>query len=257
MPLLDKFFLILPPVLVLRSNIALFAYFIKYISWMLSTRSFIHRSILFVSVLLVVIGCRGENSDEPNELPKEIKYTRFKGSYKSFNDLHDLHLSAAKRKGITPMQNRGDTINRMDQLVKLPLELDTYKIDKLKYSVPFLVSDASKLLVKIGLNFKDSLQSKKLPRYKIIVTSITRTLDDVESLTKRNSNASDNSAHCFGTTFDISWRRFEKIGPSGKDDVGEAKLKLVLAEVLHDLRERKECYIVHERKQACFHITVR
>lgn len=224
---------------------------------MLSNQFVFSKVVLLVLGVFFFSGCKGETS-EPEASPVDrITYTRFKGSYKSFNDLHDLHLDAAQRLGITPMQSRADTLKYMDRMVKLPMELDMYKIDKLKHSLPFLVEDASKLLVQIGLNFKDSLQRKKMPEYKIIVTSVTRTQDDVASLTKRNGNASDNSAHCYGTTFDVSWRRFEKIGPAGKDDVSEDKLKLVLAEVLHDLRERQRCYIVHERKQACFHITVR
>lgn len=140
---------------------------------------------------------------------------------------------------------------------RIPPELDIYKVDELKHSVPFLVDDAARLLADIGFGFRDSLVKKNMPSYKIIVTSITRTQDDVNILTKRNRNASENSVHCYGTTFDISWKRFEKAGSEKEGEVNPERLKLVLAEVLHDLRERGRCYIVHERKQACFHITVR
>jgi len=200
-----------------------------------------------------------ENTEKIKVVSMKIpaNLSRFKGSYKSFNDKPDLHMYSAIRKGIVPMENRCDTVKCIDKMVKIPMELDIYKVDELKHSVPFLVDDASKLLVDIGLNFRDSLLIKKLPLYKIIVTSVTRTQDDVNKLKRRNCNAIENSVHCYGTTFDISWRRFEKIGPEGKDDISADKLKFVLAEVLHDLRERNKCYIVHERKQACFHITVR
>lgn len=219
-----------------------------------------------VLVLLASIACKQANTNSSKDSDKAtltttsektIVYTKFKGSYKLFKDLHDLHLEAALKKGITPMVTRADTLRYMDKMVRLPNELDIYRIDKLTYSVPYLVPDAANLLVRIGTNFRDSLIRKKMSPYKIIVTSVTRTEEDVKRLTKRNYNASDSSAHTYGTTFDISWKRFEKKGSSTSPDVSPDKLKLVLAEVLHDLRERKQCYIMHERKQACFHITVR
>lgn len=217
------------------------------------------RILFFLSVLVICFeSCRGnkeESSVDSVEQPKV--YTRFRGAYKSFNDMPELHLEAAQRKGILPMTERGDTAKFLGQMVRLPMELDLYKIDKLSHSVPYLVTDASKLLVQISSNFRDSLISKKLPVYKLVVTSVTRSLDDVASLTKRNGNASNNSAHCYGTTFDISWKRFQKRGPEGVNDVSTDRLKLILGEVLHDLRQRDMCYVVHEKKQACFHITVR
>ncbi len=217
------------------------------------------RIVFFLSVFFFLFGaCKGkkEESQPVDNVEKKI-YTRFRGAYKSFNDMHESHLEAAQRKGIFPMAERGDTSKYLSQMVRLPMELDLYKIDKLTHSVPYLVTDASKLLVQISSNFRDSLISKKLPIYKLVVTSVTRSLDDVASLTKRNGNASHNSAHCYGTTFDISWKRFQKRGSEGTNNVSTDRLKLVLAEVLHDLRQRDVCYVVHEKKQACFHITVR
>lgn len=217
------------------------------------------RVLFFLSVFFFLFGaCKGKKEESTSVDNVDVKkYTRFRGAYKSFNDMPELHLEAAQRKVILPMGVRGDTSRVLNEMVHLPMELDLYKIAKLSHSVPYLVNDASKLLVQISSNFRDSLISKKLPVYKLVVTSVTRSLDDVASLTKRNGNASHNSAHCYGTTFDISWKRFEKRGPSGTNDVTTDRLKLVLGEVLHDLRQRDQCYVVHEKKQACFHITVR
>lgn len=212
---------------------------------------------LYTVFLLALLGCKNKEDNKITE-QKDLKvYTRFNGNYKLFKDLPEKHLSAAQLNGISPMETRTDTSRCINKLVRLPMELDLYKIDKLTYSVPYLVPEASQLLTKICLNFRDSLISKKMPFYKPIITSVTRTKDDVAKLTRRNGNASDNSAHTYGTTFDISWKRFEKIGVVGKNDVSTDRLKFVLGQVLHDLREREKCYIVHERKQACFHITVR
>lgn len=223
----------------------------------MSILSMMERILLILFIFIFGFSC-GKKEDKVQESQNEPrKYSKFNGSYKSFNDLHDLHMGAAQKKGVSPMAERKDTTKYMDRLVRLPDELDIYKIDRLTHSLPFVVDDAAKLIVRIGINFQDSLRSKKLPAYKPIITSLTRTQDDVRRLTKRNYNASENSTHCYGTTFDISWKRFEKKGAKGDDDVSPDRLKLVLAQVLHDLRVRGKCYIMHERKQACFHITVR
>lgn len=222
----------------------------------MSILSIINKGLSILFIFFLSISCKGKSEKDIENKMEPQKYTRFKGSYNAFNDLHDLHMGAAQKKGISPMEERKDTLKYKDKLVRLPDELDIYKIDKLTHSMPFVVDDAAKLIVQIGINFRDSLRSKKLPAYKPIITSLTRTQDDVRRLTKRNYNASENSTHCYGTTFDISWKRFEKKGPKG-DDVSTDRLKYVLAQVLHDLRVRDRCYIMHERKQACFHITVR
>ena len=67
-------------------------------------------------------------------------------------------------------------------------------------------------------------------------------------------------AHFYGTTFDVSWKRFQKIeDEDGRplQDVSADTLKLVLSEVLRDLRKADKCYIKYELKQGCFHITTR
>ena len=119
---------------------------------------------------------------------------------------------------------------------------------------------AAALLDTIGQNFLDSLASKGLNPNRIIVTSVLRTEKDVKRLRRRNTNASSNSTHAYGTTFDISWKRFQKVeDEDGRplQDVNADTLKLVLSEVLRDLRQADKCYIKYELKQGCFHITAR
>ena len=137
---------------------------------------------------------------------------------------------------------------------------DLYKGDSLTHSIPYLIPSAAQLLDTIGSNFLDSLTAKGLNPNKVIVTSVLRTQDDVKRLRRRNGNASANSAHFYGTTFDVSWKRFRKIeDEDGRplQDVSADTLKLVLAEVLRDLRQAEKCYIKYELKQGCFHITAR
>lgn len=212
--------------------------------------------LLLTLCVFIYAGC-SQNVDQVKEIEKKENYTHFSGGYnKSFNDTQELHIESAKRNGVGPLVTRSDTVLYAENLIRIPDELVIFKTDPLKYSIPYLVPKASKLLTDICINFHDSLVAKKMPLYKPIITSITRTDEDVRKLVRRNLNASDNSAHRFGTTFDISWSRFEKLDTTDRGEQSSGKLKLVLAEVLYDLKERKRCYIKHERKQACFHITV-
>lgn len=187
---------------------------------------------------------------------KEVKPIRFIGSYnRDFNDLNELHLTSAKNIGINPIANREEAEHMKKKLTEIKSN-KSYEIEELTHSIPFLVPEAARLLEKIGTNFTDSLKNLNAPHYKLIVTSVTRTKDDVKRLGLRNGNASENSAHMYGTTFDISWKRFTKDDRS-KTEVTPDDLKMVLACVLRDLQKEKACYIKHERKQACFHITAR
>lgn len=221
------------------------------------------KSLVFICLTLgvVLFSCGSKDnsltSDETLSDAKARK-AKFSGNYnREFNDLNDLHIIAAIKNGITPLETRADTVEQMDLLVRLPDELDLYRSYQINHSIPYLVPSAAKLFIDVAQNFRDSLYSKEMPLHKIYLTSITRTDDDIERLTKRNINASTNSAHRYGTTFDISWKRFDKIDQDNSEEVLPDRLKLVLAEVLFDLRNNERCYIKHERRQACFHITVR
>ncbi len=110
------------------------------------------------------------------------------------------------------------------------------------------------LLQDIGRTFMDSLQVKGLPLHRIVVTSVLRTEEDVTRLRRSNHNATEQSCHLYGTTFDINYNLYNPVGSkSAPDD----KLKFVLSEVLDDLRQQGRCYIKYEVRQPCFHITVR
>lgn len=216
--------------------------------------------MLFV-LLVSFSACRKEkvSTDETFEIThvKERK-ARFTGNYnREFNDMNELHMASAVSNGITPMTSRDDTLTYAKKLVRLPDALELYKTYDLTHSVPFLVPSAAQLFVDICVNFRDSLYNKGLPLHRLYLTSVTRTDDDLTRLTRRNINASENSAHRYGTTFDISWKRFEQVDVDSTVQVAPEGLKLVLAQVIFDLKNQERCYVKHERKQACFHITVR
>lgn len=222
------------------------------------------KSVVFASLTLILIsfscGSKDSSSLPDKALPADVKArkAKFIGNYnREFNDLNELHIVSAIKNGITPLQTRADTIDQMDMLVRLPDELELYRSYKITHSIPYLVPSAAKLFMDVAQNFRDSLYSKDIPLHKIYLTSITRTDNDIKRLTKRNINASTNSAHRYGTTFDVSWKRFDKIDQHNTEEILPERLKLVLAQVLFDLKKDERCYVKHERKQACFHITVR
>ncbi|MBQ5663636.1 MAG: hypothetical protein IIV19_04300 [Bacteroidaceae bacterium] len=189
---------------------------------------------------------------ERPEEPRRVANINFK---REFNDLNDEHLAAAKKIGVAA--HEVENIMEDDILDKLePLnDEEAYVVDELTHSAPYLVPQAAELLSEIGRSFQDSLVAHHLPPHKVIVTSVLRTGKDVKKLGRRNVNASKNSAHCYATTFDISYKRFHAL--SDDEEVAQIKLKLVLGEVLRDLKKQGRCYVKHEVKQACFHITAR
>jgi len=174
-------------------------------------------------------------------------------SYKdAFPDNQDVQIVAANKWGVKPVQNREDAEQRKQELVYVDAS-PYYHVDKLKSSIPYLVPRAAVLLQDIGQSFYDSLYMKGIPMNKLIVTSVLRTMDDVKKLQRHNLNATDNSCHLYGTTFDICYNRYHSVTQYVRDDT----LKWVLSEVLRDKREEGQCYIKYEVKQGCFHITVR
>ncbi|MDO4771814.1 DUF5715 family protein [Porphyromonas sp.] len=182
---------------------------------------------------------------------------RYQGSFaRDFNDLNDLQLEAARRIGISPLESREGLDKVLGKLKEVHSNGDIH-VDPLKHSVPYLVPEARTLLYEIGKRFTQILRDKDLPKYLPIVTSVTRTRMDIKSLQHGNGNATDNSTHLYGTTFDISWSRYKKADKRDERTLSSDELKHILAIVLAELKKDGRCYIKHEVKQACFHITTR
>ncbi|MFC2457319.1 MAG: DUF5715 family protein [Prevotella intermedia] len=170
----------------------------------------------------------------------------------SFPDSQHVQYKSAMKYAVKAVRNREDAESRKKELVYIGSN-PFYDVKRLSSSIPYLVPTASILLQDIGRNFFDSLQVKNLPLTKLLVTSVLRTKEDVEKLRHYNHNATENSCHLYGTTFDIAYNKYSPITRPVRDDT----LKWVLSEVLNDLRKQGRCHIKYEKKQGCFHITVR
>lgn len=199
----------------------------------------------FLFVGLIVLGVLGCGKK------KEGSFCYFRNYQRTFNDMNDRHLKSARQWGIKPIISEDELDRQKGKLSEIE-SCRYYEVDELTHSLPFLVPRAEELLETIGRNFRDSLSAKGLSARKIIVTSVLRTYGTVKKLRKNNINASANSAHIYGTTFDVAYGRYK-----GAEKEETDKLKSVLAEVLRDLRVQKKCYVRYEFKQGCFHITVR
>lgn len=187
--------------------------------------------------------------------PLERPY-RYIGSFRrDFDDLNPIQLEAAQAIGITPARTREELLERKG-LVRLT-ESPYLKIDRLTHSEPLLVPEAAELVREIAAAFHRQLEVDDQPLYRLVVTSVTRTAEDMKDLRQRNGNASPNSTHCYGTTLDISWQRYDKVDPTDPRTIEPEELKHLFARVLRDFHQAGRCYIKHERRQACFHITAR
>ena len=187
---------------------------------------------------------------QPSTLPHPIWSVP---SYKdAFPDAQEVQILAANKWGVRPVRNREDAEQRKKELVYVAAN-PYYHVDPMRSSIPYLVPRAAVLLQDIGQSFYDSLYVKGVPLNQLIVTSVLRSMDDVAKLQRHNQNATENSCHLYGTTFDICYNRYHPVGRYVRDDT----LKWVLSEVLRDMRRQERCYVKYEVKQGCFHITVR
>ena len=171
-----------------------------------------------------------------------------------FNDLNETQLEAARKNGLKePITTEQAKSDRRLQLIG-PNQY--YDVQKLTHSVPYLVPKAAKLLEDMGKAFQDSLFRRGYNRgHRFTVTSVLRTEETVRQLRKTNVNSTENSCHCYGTTFDISYFTYStpNVGKAASVD----KMRQILYQVAYDMQKQGRCYVKYEKQQTCLHITVR
>lgn len=181
---------------------------------------------------------------KPSGIPDGYKFKRLRRS-----DRIDLHRQAAASFGL-PFLTSDDDLQRLQQAGKLVevSENKGYKIHTLTHSHPVLIPEAREVLTQIGEQFWNFAG----PDNFFMVTSLTRTGDDQKKLRRVNANATRNeSTHCYGSSFDISYVRFNGIKESNPG------LQKILEDLLARMKEEGRIYVIVERRSACFHITVR
>lgn len=217
---------------------------------------------LIFSAVRMFISCNGNNNGEHERVNKDIFNPNNKDhreptrSYSTIlTDLQDVQIVAAQKNGINEPFSREDlTSGKYD--VKHITTCRHYQVDELTHSSPYLVPKAAKLLDDMAVAFQDSIYLRGYDRrHRFIVTSVTRTQEDVAKLTRSNVNATENSCHCYATTFDITYTRFDR--PSSHAINDDNKLYDILMQVASDFRDKGRCYVKWEHRQKCLHITVR
>ncbi len=171
-----------------------------------------------------------------------------------FCDTNELQLTAAMAIGISPITDLR-TAYRLKRPVVHIYSTPYYAVDSLKMSMPYLVPEAAQLLLDLSRAWCDTVKARSGCDYRLRVTSLTRSDYSVARLVRRNRAAVDRSCHLYGTTFDISWGRFDCRDTTRIANIED--MKNTLAEIVNDMRRQGRCYAIFEHKSGCFHITVR
>lgn len=206
-------------------------------------------------------GCGGGKASQAETEIVEDNLVAYPGrtfSYKlKFNDLQSKQHAVASAIGLPrPPKDREDAARMRKQLVEIKTNAN-YIVDSLTHSVPYLIPSAKRELDSIGAEWADILRRNGLPHYRFYVTSVLRTQEDIKYLQRSgNINSVTQSCHCYGTTFDLAYMRYDKVTHT-RDYMVEDNLKLVLGQVLLNEQRKGHVFVKYEAKQSCFHVTCR
>ncbi|MBR1473912.1 MAG: hypothetical protein IJ602_06605 [Paludibacteraceae bacterium] len=213
---------------------------------------------LYSLLFIPLVSCSHQTQETVVTEDSLVSYPGRTFSYKAkFNDLQAKQHEVASRIGLSrPPENRKDAAKMRHQLVEIKTN-ENYIVDSLTHSVPFLIPSAKRELDAIGAEWADILSRNNLPHYRFYVTSVLRTQEDIKYLQRSgNINSVTRSCHCYGTTFDLAYMRYDKVTQT-RAYMHEDNLKLVLGQVLLNHQRAGKIYVKYEWKQSCFHITVR
>ena len=182
-----------------------------------------------------------EREFDPSEL------VSFSGRLKK--DTYEEHLTAAELKGHRLIQDEYQLYQKIYDSILVDITLGNgYKVDSLTHSFPFVTPDTKVVLEELGQAYVALAGEGNF----FTVSSATRTESQQKALKRRNRNATDgNSSHSYGISFDISYIRFN--GVRGWDGKAQQNLE----KVLNHFQQTGKIYVIKERRQSCYHVTVR
>ena len=202
---------------------------------------------------------------------------------------NDRHVELAETYGLDqpPVTRAGiDSLVQSGALVKLPAGPGYVAWDG-EHSDPYMTAPAAAVLDSIAARFGQRLDLRGLPRVEFTVSSVLRSDEDQALLRGVNSNAAaGRSSHSYGTTFDITYKRYAWTGdapppPPPLDGVpaltrtlladylsgvrAEAferfttdypsRYEAMLGRVLIELEDAGVLAVVRERRQPVYHVT--
>lgn len=162
---------------------------------------------------------------------------------------YDNHLVAGENNGFGLIESSEHFQKLINENKLVPINRGTgYQVAPLTHSYPYVTPKSKAVLEELALAFQTLANKESF----FTVSSVTRTPEQQQSLRKRNRNATSGiSSHSYGVSFDISYIRFN--GKKGSNRSAQKNLE----SVLNDFQAANKIFFIKERKQSCYHITVR
>ena len=178
-------------------------------------------------------------------------YSRHSGPCEScdslFTDGVKVHQIAYKKEKIRAQK----TDHHLDKLAKKGTlknitDNENYLVRNMDYAKPILMPKAVSFLNKFSNEYRTEIDKADLEYIPFEITSATRSIESVKRLRKYNKNSITQSAHLNGKTFDISYHSFADYPLQ----------RQIFIRIMNQYKKNGLCFIKHEIKQGCLHITV-
>ncbi len=214
-------------------------------------------------------------------LPLFNDYTTPEKEKKLRKYLLRAHLRVAKKYGVAPVKDDNDTqmYTSNGELVKLESDPEKlYYFYNVREHYRYITPMASNGLDFITERFQENLSAKGNQHIvKVAISSLLRPVKYQRGLTARNINASIESTHSYGASFDIYFDDYYVSLPEPVTEnaaareiqenirrrfgflIGDAlrsQFHSVLMETLIQLQDEGLLYAILERKQRCYHVTI-
>lgn len=196
-------------------------------------------------------------------------------------DVNAVQIARARALGISRDADP-EPLLASGRLVQLPDSTAYWTVRELGFSSPYVTPETGAMLEELGRRFHTELERLELPAFRFQITSVLRTPENQTALRRGNPNASRTvSAHEFGTTVDVAYRRFS--APQTTDlqltaavpDQAAAVLRLlhdvtleqvardrgtelqaILGRVVKEMRDEGHLLVMMERQQTVYHMTL-
>ena len=202
---------------------------------------------------------------------------------------NSAHVDTARSLGVAPIATRAglDSARTTSDSLRVVETGPRYVVWDGEHSDPLLTPSAAASLDSIAARFGAALASEGLPPYRFTVSSLLRSAQDQAELRGVNANAAaGRSSHEYGTTYDITYKRYSPRPTSALPEVPgrvprvfrpavrsalaarrdeahrqlaedyPSRLDAVLGRTLIELEDEGVLITVRERRQPVYHTTV-
>ncbi|SFT87412.1 hypothetical protein SAMN04489724_2481 [Algoriphagus locisalis] len=162
---------------------------------------------------------------------------------------YDKHLFAAEHNGIGLIDSESHFKQLIEEEKLVFVDKGAgYEVMPLTHSHPYITPYSKTVLEELGAAFQALTDKESY----FTLTSVTRTPEQQKSLRRRNKNATEGiSSHSYGVSFDISYIRL-----NGKKRFSRP-LQNKIESILKEFEASDKIVFIKERKQSCYHVTVR